>query len=163
MVNEFLNACYYHRYDSRLIVQPSIKIIPKKVCSDNPYLQTIIIHEGVEIIEDGAFENCRILNSVVLPKSIKHLGRCVFKGCDALQSVSFHIASLKTVHDNTFDRYNEFFPKSIKELYIGIVTSVEEVQKFPQLYGYPHQCIKKVPVGFDSKGNEVDLLGVFEV
>lgn len=154
---QFIHSCGYKKFDTRLIVPPSQKIIPKWVCSNNNYLETIIISEGVEEIEDGAFEYCQKLNSVVLPNSIKHLGRGVFRGCDALHSVSFHLASIKTVFDDTFGLYNDYCAKGIKILYIGIVPSVEKVQEFPQLYGYPRQGIIKVPVGFDSEDNEVSI------
>lgn len=154
---QFLKACQYQKYDTRLTVPPSERTIPKWICSNNNFLQTIIISEGVEEIEDGAFEYCLKLNSVVLPKSIKHLGRGIFNGCDALHSVSFHLASLKTVYNDTFGNHVDYYTKGVKKLYIGIVPSVKKVQEFPQLYGFPRIGIEEVLVGVDSKGNDVSI------
>lgn len=154
---QFIHSCGYQKFDTRLIVPPSQKTIPKWVCSNNNYLQTIIISEGVQEIEDGAFEYCRCLSNVVLPKSIRHLGRGIFNGCDALQSVSFHLESLKTVYADSFGNHVDYYTKCVKKLYIGIVNSKEKVDEFPQLYGFPRQGIEEVPVGIDSEGNEVSI------
>tara|TARA_B100000123_G_scaffold272357_1_gene254756 strand:+ start:668 stop:1579 length:912 start_codon:yes stop_codon:yes gene_type:complete len=153
----FIKNCGYQKFDTRLVIPPSQKTIPKWACSNNNYLQTIIISEGVEKIEDGAFEYCRCLSSVVLPKSIKHLGRGIFNGCDALHSVSFHLESLKTVYNDTFGNHVDYYTIGVKKLYIGTIHSIKKIQEFPQLYGYPRQGILKVPVGFDSEGNEVSI------
>eukprot|EP00986_Skeletonema_menzelii_P004536 scaffold1552_cov151-Skeletonema_menzelii.AAC.1 len=85
------------------IIDPSVKIVPRRAFSYRRQLVSVIFHDGVEIIEDDAFARCVSLRGIKL-LGVREIGAGAFQGCSALSIRSIKMPSVRTVQDFAFSQ-----------------------------------------------------------
>ena len=65
------------------IIDPSVKIVPRRAFSYRRQLVSVIFHDDVEIIGEEAFEECESLRGIKM-LGVREIGLRAFHGCTAL-------------------------------------------------------------------------------
>eukprot|EP00985_Skeletonema_marinoi_P010521 scaffold4934_cov69-Skeletonema_marinoi.AAC.1 len=86
----------------RVIIDQSVKIIPKKAFYQRQQLVSVKMHDGVEIVGRWAFSRCTSLRQLKLP-GVKEVRYMAFYDCGALADVEFG-DKLETIGSNAFFR-----------------------------------------------------------
>ena len=102
----------------RVIIDRSVKIIPKKAFYRRQQLVSVKMHEDVEIIGRWAFSRCTSLRQLKLP-GVKEVRYMAFYDCGALADVEFG-DKLETIGSNAFFRCH------IKSIKAPSVRTIEE-------------------------------------
>ena len=102
----------------RVIIDRSVKIIPKKAFYRREQLVSVKMHEDIEIIGRWAFSRCTSLRQLKLP-GVKEVRYMAFYDCGALADVEFG-DKLETIGSNAFFRCH------IKSIKAPSVRTIEE-------------------------------------
>eukprot|EP00984_Skeletonema_dohrnii_P006839 scaffold2435_cov92-Skeletonema_dohrnii-CCMP3373.AAC.3 len=102
----------------RVIIDRSVKIIPKKAFYQREQLVSVKMHDGVEIVGRWAFSRCASLRQLKLP-GVKEVRYMAFYDCGALADVEFG-DNLETIGSNAFFRCH------IKRIKAPSVRTIEE-------------------------------------
>eukprot|EP00580_Thalassiosira_gravida_P001079 CAMPEP_0201603884 /NCGR_PEP_ID=MMETSP0492-20130828/4197_1 /ASSEMBLY_ACC=CAM_ASM_000837 /TAXON_ID=420259 /ORGANISM="Thalassiosira gravida, Strain GMp14c1" /LENGTH=359 /DNA_ID=CAMNT_0048067779 /DNA_START=263 /DNA_END=1338 /DNA_ORIENTATION=- len=73
----------------RVVIHPSVKILPKEVFAVCFSLKEVVLPEGLEEIGDGAFADCISLERINnFPSTLIKIGNHAFDGCRSLKEVT---------------------------------------------------------------------------
>mmetsp|Transcript_3702 Transcript_3702/g.4261 ORF Transcript_3702/g.4261 Transcript_3702/m.4261 type:complete len:398 (-) Transcript_3702:101-1294(-) len=71
-----------------VIIDPSVKTIPRWAFANSTNMRRIVFHGGVEVIHNSSFVNCQSLEAVFLPHSIKAIAFKAFGNCSNMRIFS---------------------------------------------------------------------------
>lgn len=71
---------------TNVIIDPSVKVIPRGAFLNRRHLISVQMHDGVERIEEGAFQYCTSLREINL-RGVKFIEFMAFLSCESLQVV----------------------------------------------------------------------------
>ena len=126
------------------VIDPSVKIIPRRAFWFRRHLVSVIFHDDVEIIEEYAFDGCA-LRGVITLLGVREVGKGAFDGCTELSGVEFG-DQLETIGNSAFYNCCNFL-RSIK------MPSVRTIQEFA--FG---ECKQLVDAEF---GSDLETIGSY--
>ena len=86
---------------THVIIDRSVKIIPKKAFQNRQQLVSVKMHDGVEVIEIAAFDGCTSIRQLKLP-GVREVGQWAFNNCTSLRDVEF--GNLEIIQSQAFFR-----------------------------------------------------------